>query len=138
MFAINKNGTKHKIGIIMPAFYPASRITHESVSVTADGVKTYGQLIGAILATIDMNKVTNNSQIDIGGSIFRIVYKGSPYLTYSNAYFDTGTGKSLMTVINCTYPSTVLHYAQNGDSVTPTNMTNTVVSAGTKVTLYYD
>lgn len=30
MFGINKNGTKHKIGIIMPAFFPASRVTYDN------------------------------------------------------------------------------------------------------------
>ena len=33
MFGINKNGTKHKIGIIMPAFYPASRVTYDGGTV---------------------------------------------------------------------------------------------------------
>lgn len=32
MFGINKNGTKHKIGIIMPAFFPASRITYDNTT----------------------------------------------------------------------------------------------------------
>ena len=29
MFGINKNGTKHKIGIIMPASYPSARVTFD-------------------------------------------------------------------------------------------------------------
>lgn len=29
MFGINKNGTKHKIGIIMPANYPSARVTFD-------------------------------------------------------------------------------------------------------------
>ena len=30
MFGINKNGTKHKIGIVMPSFFPASRVTYDN------------------------------------------------------------------------------------------------------------
>ena len=29
MFGINKNGTKHKIGIVMPASYPSARVTFD-------------------------------------------------------------------------------------------------------------
>lgn len=32
MFGINKNGTKHKIGIIMPSFFPASRTSYSNSS----------------------------------------------------------------------------------------------------------
>lgn len=40
MFGINKNGTKHKIGIIMPAFFPSSRVTYDggTVEEALDGV----------------------------------------------------------------------------------------------------
>lgn len=30
MFGINKNGTKHKIGIVMPSFFPASRTSYSN------------------------------------------------------------------------------------------------------------
>ena len=33
MFGINKNGTKHKIGIVMPASYPSARVTYGNWSV---------------------------------------------------------------------------------------------------------
>lgn len=33
MFGINKNGTKHKIGIVMPSFFPSSRVTYKNGSV---------------------------------------------------------------------------------------------------------
>lgn len=74
MFGINKNGTKHKVGIIMPANYPASRITRESVSVTADGVKTYSQLLDSLFALIDFSKITENSVVKISSSTVMQVY----------------------------------------------------------------
>lgn len=42
----------------MPATYPASRVTHESVSVTADGVKTIAQLFNELGSLLDYSKLT--------------------------------------------------------------------------------
>ena len=72
MFGINKNGTKHKIGIIMPAFFPSSRVTHESVSVTADGVKTYSQMLDAVYAAMDTSKLTYYSVLTFNKEVFNI------------------------------------------------------------------
>ncbi len=86
MSGINKNGTKHKVGIIMPAFFPANRVTYDggtvedaldevkakvdkgSVSVTADGVETYAALIGRLYASCEYGKVNTNSSIDYNSS----------------------------------------------------------------------
>lgn len=41
MFGINKNGTKHKIGIVMPASYPSSRTSYDNTGsgLTATNVQ---------------------------------------------------------------------------------------------------
>ena len=44
MFGINKNGTKHKIGIIMPAFFPASRITYDGTTSGLSATKVQGAI----------------------------------------------------------------------------------------------
>lgn len=44
MFAINKNGTKHKIGIIMPAFFPASRTTYDPTTSGLSATKVQGAI----------------------------------------------------------------------------------------------
>ena len=74
MFGINKNGTKHKIGIVMPAYYPASRITRESVSVTADGSKTWSTLLNSLFALIDSTKITDNTKLALEVSGIKYEY----------------------------------------------------------------
>lgn len=59
-----KNGISQRVAAVevkMPASYPASRITHESVSVTADGVKTYKSLMNELYALVDQTKLTPRS-----------------------------------------------------------------------------
>lgn len=58
MFGLIKNSIKTKIGIILPASYPASRISHESVSVTANGSKTIAQLFNELGGLLDYSKLT--------------------------------------------------------------------------------
>lgn len=94
MFGINKNGTKHKIGIIMPAFFPASRTTYDgttsglsatrvqgaidevvakvdrgSVSVTTDGVKTVSQMLDALYALVDTTKISEKTVLRFGNGV---------------------------------------------------------------------
>lgn len=44
MFAINKNGTKYKAGIIMPAFFPASRTTYDNTTSDLSATKVQGAI----------------------------------------------------------------------------------------------
>lgn len=46
------------------------------VSVTADGVKTYSQLLNDLLALVDVNKLANNSVLDFGNYNFPITIRG--------------------------------------------------------------
>ena len=48
MFGINKNGTKHKVGIIMPAFFPASRVTYDNSQSGLSATKVQGAIDEAI------------------------------------------------------------------------------------------
>lgn len=44
MFGINKNGTKHKVGIIMPAFFPASRTTYDNTTSGLSATRVQGAI----------------------------------------------------------------------------------------------
>lgn len=59
MFGINKNGTKHKIGIIMPAFFPASRVTYDGGTVEdVLGSNTFGEIVDITSYTTEANMYT--------------------------------------------------------------------------------
>lgn len=137
MFGINKNGTKHKIGIIMPAFFPASRVTHESVSVTADGVKTYGTLLSDLFTLADVAKFTPFTKI-----VFYDTNSGNQtvytvrLLTSSSAYFYyvgiLGTGVATLEVLLSSSPYYVIN--NNGSY---TDRTSTIPTSGVILKLVY-
>ena len=93
---IKKNGTVSKVsGIVMPASYPASRVTHESVSVTADGVKTYSQLLDELFALTDQTKITKDSCVTIGTEYHRLTDLRGANIDYAFAALN---GQSVMVV----------------------------------------
>lgn len=137
MFGINKNGTKHKVGIIMPAFFPASRITHESVSVTADGVKTYGTLLSDLFTLTDVAKFTPFTKIIFydTNSGYQTVYTAR-LLTSSSGYFYyvgiLGTNVVTLEVLLGSSPYYVIN--NNGSY---TDRTSTVPTSGVILKLVY-
>lgn len=62
------------------------------VSVTADGVKTYGTLLNELFALIDSTKITMDSKVVISGSIFTISYIGSEYHFVQSGFGSGGQG----------------------------------------------
>lgn len=92
MFGINKNGTKHKTGIIMPAFYPASRVTYDGGTVADElgaslstagltftdcSYKSGGYAVIGNLVVVNM-RITNDNNSNVS------VIEGFP--TYSGSY----------------------------------------------------
>ncbi len=133
MFGINKNGTKHKIGIIMPAFFPSSRVTHESVSVTADGVKTWSQLLDSLYASADITKITNYSLVeDSDGVLFGITYNSASWVRFACASYS-GQGATVTELIIQSNGS-LRRYARG---TTVVNESSTVVTSGTVMKLVY-
>lgn len=72
-----------KVGAIVVTDYPVS----ESVSVTADGVKSYGTLLNELYALVDLTKITNESTILNGMDVFTIIRIESDLLIYELTQF---------------------------------------------------
>ena len=137
MFGINKNGTKHKIGIIMPASYPASRITRESVSVTADGVKTWSQLIDELYSLADISKVENYSVLKLnwsanGYGLYYFVGKNSGIYQFT----FTITEANSIQVNSCLLSQSGSKFITSSNG-TRSDISSTVATSGYKLTLYY-
>ena len=109
--------------------------SEESVSVTADGSKTYSTLFNELWALIDTNKVGAEAKLQIGGDWFSLIYCNQSIVIFVQPYFDTSNGKSKSLQIAIGTAST--YYEQNGDSQTPTNLSSNVPTSGEKITLYY-
>ena len=141
MFGINKNGTKHKIGIIMPAFYPASRVTHESVSVTADGTKTWGTLLNELYALVDNTKLTFKTSFLVAAPTNNSYSVLSAYtstsLTFSRNLVATNsrmiTTTHYMTASSSAYREALFNTSGN----TFSDNTSSVPASGTVLLIYY-
>ena len=130
MFGLIKNSIKTKIGIVLPASYPASRVTHESVSVTADGVKTFGGLLTDLYSAMNTAKITHYSKIvfDYGGGkeVFFPMVLTSAVFIFTNI---TQNGETINIQLRSGGASVFSDTGYN---------TSSVATSGFKITLYYD
>lgn len=118
---------------------PVGQISIEknSVSVTADGVKTYGQVLTSISSNADFSKITHNAKlvIDRGSSalIYSYCYKnGNSYnFTYSIEN-ENGFETNRLNLGNTTNEMSTY---TTSSGFTP--YTNATPSDGWKFTLYY-
>lgn len=103
-----------------------------SVSVTADGTKTYATLLNELFALVDYNKVTGKSYLNSDGVIFQITYNNSTAYQFSRAEVSSNSNRIQMMIIQSTNSiyRTVLGTAFTNDS-------STVPASGTKIEFVY-
>ena len=103
-----------------------------SVSVTADGVKTYATLLNELYALVDVNKVSNNTILILNGIIY------NPIILQSGGYYFSRAGidHNLPAVyeIGVLESNSYYIFYQNNQY---TNRANDTVPVGTIITLYY-
>lgn len=109
--------------VIEPASY-------DKVEVTADGVKTWAQLITSI--DYDSDKITTNSYIVAEGFVLTLTHfsNGYPVFTSVLGYF----GVNVRTIF--LHTGSYMEYVAS-NSYSTNNYSNNVPSNGTKLTLYY-
>ena len=115
---------------------PIGDIEEDSVSVTADGVKTLATLLNELYALIDMNKVTDNAFIPYADSFFKLEVKTSNNLFLTRSFSVANTiyyGTMQVGSTNSIFHTWELKESGN----TYTNHSTDVPTNGTKLTLYY-
>lgn len=143
MFGLIKNNIKTKIGIVLPASYPASRVSHESVSVTADGVKTYQTLLNELFALVDFSKVTVRTTFEQkAGSDFNPAFlKRKIGTTIVEFYGFTYTDASNCYALDVTIKSTGSAFKSrvfSSSGMSTSDSSSAVATNGEKLTIYYD
>ena len=115
--------------------------TDNSVSVTADGVKTFAILLNELYALIDENKVTRNTKIvrayngiEFVYSINRIQSNNYNFTTVRNTTADCTTATLWFSATNSAAIEVIM--TPSGTTLNP--QTSTVLSEGTTFTLYYN
>lgn len=112
MFGINKNGTKHKVGVIMPSFFPSSRVTYDGgtveealddalcktyVSYTPPADTTYSDALDTLWGMLDLTKIKPTSKFEMtnvdGSTMLCPLVRIDPSNVYSFIGFteDDGT-----------------------------------------------
>ena len=111
-----------------------------SVSVTADGVKTWAELLNTLLSQIDTTKITSESKIvrQSGNNVyvFYLENNNPPALYYSSICIFSLTLSDAMVLSFRLQPSDSL-FIQFTFPSTMNNVSTSVVGAGTTLTLYY-
>ena len=94
-----------------------------SVSVTADGVKTWAQLLRNLHGLIDFNKVNYNSVLTINKQIFHAQNFGPTEISVFNATVGASTAINYILLSNteCTRKQSVDGAISSLDSTIPTN-----------------
>ena len=112
-------------------------ISEDYVEVTADGVKTYGQLLNELYTSIDYSKITYNSKIQDNLYVYNISRYPSNSLVFTCTRKENEFAYRI-TVFQLSSSSTVDEYRNHTTAgMTATSYTDTVPTSGTKITLYY-
>lgn len=116
-------------------------ITVKSVSVTADGVKSYAELLPELYALVDRNKIGRTSVLvvsDADGIAYHTLERVNPTnLVFARVANITSTGVTAAAITlggvgNCGNVS-----GKNGDTFTYSDNTSTVKTAGSVLTVVY-
>lgn len=107
----------------------------ESVSVTADGTKTYAQLITELDALVNRSKLNYSSYIVINGSVYQAGVIGNE-LRFSMATNHASNRSYISTVMLHTH--TYLWWDCTNGTITAGDTSSLVPSSGLKIELYYN
>ena len=112
----------------------------ESVSVTADGVKTYTQILNALFAQIDLNKITETSMFSFKTesgvqNFYKLARKTGTDCTFSRTQLTT----SLITIdaFNLSSASSSFIVASGSSSLTISDSSSQVPDNGRVYTVFY-
>lgn len=109
-------------------------VNRGNVSVTADGVKTYGALLNEINTNMVASKISNNAVISINNILLRLDYNGNEKTFHtSRIHTSNVTFNEIRISANSTYYNAVV----SASNVTVTEISSEVPASGLEITLYY-
>lgn len=114
---------------------PSENIKHTSVSVTADGAKTYSQLFDALYALLDTTKLTPFSVLQINKDVYQTITTDTTTLMFTACIFNTSTGRGCSAMAKVASSSSTLHMQTSEGNVD--NYSSSVPANGRVITLYY-
>lgn len=108
MFGINKNGTKHKIGIAMPSFFPSSRVTYDNTQsglTSTDVQDAIDELVQSGGGSIDIQRPTfteasTRANIESGETISTLFGKIKKWFSDLSSMFVSKSGDTMTGRLN--------------------------------------
>lgn len=110
--------TTDKTDIVSAVNEVNAKVTPASVSVTADGVKTYAELFAELHALIDFTKVNVRTKMETAGNIFHLVVLSGEDMTFFNGGAGSLTGFNIYSV-SIKAQSANCHYFAFGTTTAP-------------------
>ena len=109
----------------------------ESVSVTADGVKTYATLLNELFALVDFSKVTVRTKLyRTADEIFGLALRANQSsLAFSFCYAYTANDTVIGSMFVASSGSKYATYKIGGSFI---DRSDSVPTSGEKITIYYD
>lgn len=129
-----------------PTYVPYSMTNREltdavnrgSVSVTADGVKTYTGLLNELFALIDANKLSQKSRLLLGNAYVSVAQITNNYLVFDGIVDFLVTGKIFAYCIYLSAANSVFMETETSETQTLfTNNSSTVAPSGQVIRIYY-
>lgn len=132
MFGINKNGTKHKVGIILPAFFPSSRVTYDNTQsglTSTDVQDAIDELVQSGGGSIDIQRPTfteasTRANIASGETISTLFGKIKKFFTDLKTVAFTGSYTDLSD--KPTIPDISTKVSKSGDTMSGTLNLNAI------------
>lgn len=118
-------------------------INKGSVSVTGDGVKTNAQLLNALFALVDMNKISSNSKLILyiastpAEQYIPLTYKSATELIFSSSNLTTSALSLGRFDVKVTGSESYSGSITSGGSLTITSTSSNVLTTGWKYEVVY-
>ena len=116
------------------------KVERGSVSVVADGVKTYSQLFYSLITSADLSKITKDTCVSFGNLIFRIARIETGDYRFGLVTLSGSNVETYAIVLNTTSDNSCKFFiskTSSNSTVAYNDASATVISSGSVLSLYY-
>lgn len=129
--------TTDKSSIVNAINEVAADIGGGSISVTGDGVKTFGQLLTELFALVDPTKIKRNSTLDHANGVFHLItYSPSSYV-FTRIRMSVTDGSLITYAYTVSASGAYTNATIDSNGISVTDQSSIVITNGQSITIYY-
>ena len=114
-----------------------SALEGETISVTSDGVKTWGQLLTELYNLVDFSKISHRSVLLFGSGIYHIDTLATGDIRFERARIDSTARTINQTIIKVGTSSYNTSVVVGASTATMGDITNEIVASGSTIVIKY-